>query len=384
MGDPMFTSLSLLVVAACYLIVDSTGPSLPRLDGITLSETPVNSSADGKPQPLIVGVPDSLDPSAPTPLLVGIHTWSADYRQMVEQFAPLCAQYGWLLVLPHFRGPNLDSNPCCTEASASLLAQRDVLDAVRYMQGAFTLDDTRLYLLGGSGGGHMSLMMAGKYPDLWAGVSAWCPVTDLRDWYEQGNTYAPHVAACCGGAPGDSPAVDFEYLRRSPRTFLINAANTNVQIAHGDKDPTISITQTWQTYETLRSLRHRTEFSSWSGGHDLLPDEGFAWLSRQVKPVAPPTEQHLVTDEAKWFFWLYVQPATALTLARCEAILEVGPPATLRLSGEHCALLRVCLRALSLPAPSAVLRGGVALNPDAYKLDGSILELPGGDYVITF
>ena len=53
------------------------------------------------------------------------------------------------------------SNPCCTEAGASLLAQRDVLDAVRYMQGAFTLDDTRLYLLGGSGGGHMSLMMAG-------------------------------------------------------------------------------------------------------------------------------------------------------------------------------------------------------------------------------
>lgn len=378
----MLTVLALLVLVALFTIVDAAGKSLPRIEGIDLSERQIQSSADGKLQSLIVGVPEGLDPAVPTPLLVGIHTWSADYRQMVPQFAPLCARYGWLMVLPDFRGPNLTTNACCAEACASLLAQRDVVDVVEHMENAFSIDQTRRYLIGGSGGGHMSLMMAGKYPELWAGVSAWCPVSDLRDWHAQGNAYAQHVVACCGGEPGASVEIDFEYLRRSPRTFLINAANTNVQISHGDKDPTISVTQTWQTYETLRPIRHRTEFSSWTGGHDLLPEQGFAWLSRQIKPATQPTEQHLATDEAKWFFWLYLEPSSPLTLARCEAVLE--DDSVLRVTMEACATARIRLAGLNLPAPTAVLRDG---QPVACSVEAGCLELPGGDktaYTIIF
>lgn len=334
-------------------IIDSSQSTLPSIPGFELTELTITAARDGQSQPLIVGVPASLD--GPAPLLVGIHTWSADYRQMVPQFAPLCARYGWLMVLPHFRGPNLSDNPHAGEAGGSLFAQHDVLDAVRAVQATQPVDTERLYLLGGSGGGHMSLLMAGKHPDLWAGVSAWCPVSDLRDWHAQGNTYAPHIEAVCGGAPGASEAVDFEYLRRSPRTFLTNAAHTAVQIAHGDKDPTIWVTQTWRTYEVLRPLPHRVEFRSWSGGHDLLPDEGFAWLSRQVKPREAPRRLELVTDEAQWLFWVYLQPSAPLTLARCEALAE-GNALRLRVEGSR--LTRVRLSDLGLPAPTALQRNG--------------------------
>ncbi|MEI6503387.1 MAG: hypothetical protein WCP21_20430, partial [Armatimonadota bacterium] len=91
-------------------IVDAAEAQLPHLPGLALCEARVTSSRDGTLQPLVVGVPEVGDTSTPRPLLVGLHTWSADYLQMVGQFAPLCAQYGWLMVLPHFRGPNLDTN----------------------------------------------------------------------------------------------------------------------------------------------------------------------------------------------------------------------------------------------------------------------------------
>ena len=373
-------------------IIDVSQAGLPQIPGLILSAATVASSLDQTPQPLLIGVPEALDPGVPTPLLVGLHTWSADYLQMVGQFAPLCAQYGWLMVLPHFRGPNLDTNPDAVQAGASLAAQRDVVDAVHHLQRHYAVDDTRLYLLGGSGGGHMALMMAGKYPDLWAGVSAWCPVTDLRDWYEQGNAYAPHLAAVCGGIPDASAAVDFEYLRRSPRTFLANAANTNLQIAHGDKDPVIWVTQTWQTYEVLRPWPHRAEFASWSGGHDLLPDRGFQWLAQQVKPLGPPLRQTVVSDEGKWYYWLYLQPAAPLTLARCEAAwtglpkLPDAPPPTLTLQVEHSAVTRLRLSDLGLGQPSGVTRQARPCTD--YHLDGGLLELPPAaertEYVFTF
>lgn len=371
----MLIVLAFLSVLALCTIIDASGSHLPIIDGLDLSEHAVKSSVDGKPQPLVVGVPEGLD-KATTPLLVGIHTWSADYRQTVAHFAPLCARYEWRMVLPHFRGPNLDSNPCCGEAAGSLLAQHDIVDAVRYMQGSYKIDNSRLYMIGGSGGGHMSLMMAGKHPDLWAAVSAWCPVSDLREWYEQGNAYAQHVAACCGGAPGASAQVDFEYLRRSPRTFLTNAANTNLQIAHGDKDPTISVDQTWRTYQVLRPIRHQTEFYSWTGGHDLVEEWGFEWLARQVKPVEPPTEQHIVTDEGKWYHWLYLEPDAPLTLARCEAVVEPGQPRTLRLRIEHSAATRVRLADLDVLALLRATRDGRTLAAGEYRVRDGVLDLP--------
>ncbi|MEI6503058.1 MAG: hypothetical protein WCP21_18770, partial [Armatimonadota bacterium] len=202
----------------------------------------------------------------------------------------------------------------------------------------------------------------------------------------QGNAYAPHVAAVCGGAPDASAEVAFEYRRRSPRTFLSNAAHTNLQIAHGDKDPTISVAQTWRTFEALRPLSHRAEFCSWSGGHDLLPERGFEWLARQVKLPGPPLQQTVVTDEGKWYYWLYLRPDAPLTLARCEAVYAPPPEATLTLRLEHSAVTRVQLGDLGLGWPSGVQRDGEDCAD--YHLDGRTLELPSAgertEYLITF
>ena len=350
-----------------------TEAALPPVEGLQLSEVAVRSTRDGPPQPLIIGVPDR--PSAsPTPLLVGLHTWSADYHQQVEAFGPLCAQYGWLMALPDFRGANLTSNPHARQAGGSILAQHDIVDAVATMRQQHEVDERRIYLIGGSGGGHMSLLMAGKHPDIWAGVSSWCPVTSLPEWHAQQNGYAVHCEAVCGGAPGESPAVDFEYERRSPRSFITNAAHTNVRISHGDKDRCIFIAQSWRTYEKLLDLPHRVEFYSWSGGHEIVNAWGFAWLGQQVKPAEAPRRQSVVTDEGKWYAWVYLEPDAPLTMATCEAVL--AEDGVLDLAVTHSALTQMRLADLPVGALAGAERDGEAVALETLPQDEGIVRLP--------
>lgn len=59
----------------------------------------------------------------------------------------------------------------------------------------------QIFLLGGSGGGHMALLLAAKAPVRWKGGSAWAPITDLAAWHHDKPVYVANLAACCGGNP---------------------------------------------------------------------------------------------------------------------------------------------------------------------------------------
>ena len=183
----------------------------------------VPSSKDGTLQKVIYWRPESAahDVAGPAvPLIVFLHSWSGGF----EQGPPWIAQakkMGWVLVAPDFRGPN--SRP---EACASDLASQDILDAVAYARRDARIDASRIYLVGGSGGGHMSLVMAARAPELWAGVSAWVPISDLAAWHAESkarkSNYDKMLEKSCGGAPG--PATEAEYRHRSPLFHLAAAA----------------------------------------------------------------------------------------------------------------------------------------------------------------
>jgi hypothetical protein len=57
--------------------------------------------------------------------------------------------------------------------------------------------------------------MAGRAPELWAGVSAWCPIHDLAQWHGETRSrklrYAEMLENVCGGPPGKDTAVDEQY-----------------------------------------------------------------------------------------------------------------------------------------------------------------------------
>jgi dienelactone hydrolase len=194
----------------------------------------IRSSSDGEQQPAWFLPPKS---GAAAPLVVHLHSWSAHYNTSNETDVAVqeCAARGWGFVSPEFRGPNNRPQAC-----GSRLAIQDVLDSVDYVRGKARIDAARIYLLGGSGGGHMTLMMAARAPHLWAAASAWVPISDLAAWYrfskQQGSRYWEMLERCCGGAPGASAEVDLEYRNRSPLFHLANAAGLPLSIEDGIHD----------------------------------------------------------------------------------------------------------------------------------------------------
>ena len=228
-------ALTTSLAVAVAIVALSSGAAEPRLDPARL--VGVTSSIDGSSRPCWFYAPETGDR---VPLVVGLHTWSESYRgtrhyAVVLDFA---VKNGWAMVGPDFRGPNDNPKACGSE-----LAVCDIVDAVSYAKAHASIDQDRVYIIGGSGGGHMSLLMAARCPELFAACVAFCPIADLAKWHadshggQKGRSirYAKMLENVCGGPPDASPN---EYAVRSPLTWLprAKAAKLPVYIATGIHD----------------------------------------------------------------------------------------------------------------------------------------------------
>ena len=323
----MKTVATLLSCVTLLAAEPAKRPSAEEMKAIALKmAVDVTSTKDGSPQKVVYYQPDSAAKNLAgpaVPLLVFLHSWSGGF----EQGPPWIAQakkLGWVLVAPDFRGPN--SRP---EACASDLASQDIIDAVEYAKAHARIDTNRIYLVGGSGGGHMSLVMAARVPGLWAGVSAWVPISDLTAWHAESsarkNNYAKMIEQCCGGKPG--PATEAEYRHRSPLFHLAAAKgvpldiNTGIHDGHTgsvpvshsllafnvlaapdkqvsvadidfmvreQKIPAALATETQidperQKATLFRRASGNARVTVFEGGHDSEPSAALEWLSRQRK-----------------------------------------------------------------------------------------------------
>jgi dipeptidyl aminopeptidase/acylaminoacyl peptidase len=304
-----------------------------ELEAATVS---IASSKDGTSQKMIFYAPPGAaigQKGEPLPLLVMLHTWSGRYDQGMNVL-PAVKRGKWIMVAPDFRGNNDNPQSCASE-----YAIQDVLDAVEYARKNARVDESKIYLLGLSGGGHMALMMAAKAPNLWAAVSSWVPISDLSRWHAEniikGKGYSKSMENVCGGPPGKTET-DSEYHARSPIFFLDAAKNLPLDInagihdghsgsvpishslrafnvlaaANGFKDRLISeddiafmtekekIPQTLENEKTKDSERGRAvlfrreagsvRITIFEGGHEGDNVAAFKWLARQKKgmPVA--------------------------------------------------------------------------------------------------
>lgn len=250
-----------------------------------MQELQITSSLDESQEPVLFA-----EGKAGAPLLVMLHSWSAD-RFNHEKHVALAQKRGWHLLLPEFRGPNLVNNPRRDEACASELAQQDILDAVNFVRENYQIGD-QIFLLGGSGGGHMSLMMAAAAPQLWTAVSSWCPITDLAKWRLQNPNYRQHIEACCGGVPEDSEEVAQQYAKRSPMSHVAQIAQATVYIHHGKNDPSVPASHTFELYQNifLNYPDAKVYGEIFPGGHDFYPERAVQWFESFITSDSQNTE----------------------------------------------------------------------------------------------
>ncbi|MBE6357409.1 MAG: hypothetical protein E7058_09945 [Lentisphaerae bacterium] len=265
--------------------------------------------------------------SEPRPLVVSLHTWSADMTQASTQFFARAAERNWHCIFPNFRGPNWT-----VEACGSDLVISDIASAVAYVKANYAVDENRVYLVGGSGGGHASLLMAALRPELWSAVSSWCPISDLVKWHKscrnspRESGYADDIEKACGGDPESDPAVFAEAMKRSSVTYLEKSAGKCiVDIGTGIHDGytgSVPVSHTLEAYNLLAAPEDRisqedieyivknqeipahlkfvgydpaygenrvlfrrvsgmVRVTVFEGGHNLLPGPAFGFLERQ-------------------------------------------------------------------------------------------------------
>ncbi|MBO5752017.1 MAG: prolyl oligopeptidase family serine peptidase [Kiritimatiellae bacterium] len=191
------------------------------------------SSADDTLQPFYWYDPGV---SEKVPLVIALHSWGAsvNWSTPATTTQPYCEKNGWAMLYPNFRGGNMRPEACGSD-----LAVNDILDLIKWAQNERAIDSERIYIIGGSGGGHFALLMAGRHPEVFAASVAFCPITDLARWHADStlrkNNYAANIVAACGGEP--SPT-NKEYAARSPLTHLPAArqAGTPIYVATGIHD----------------------------------------------------------------------------------------------------------------------------------------------------
>ena len=210
------------------------------------------------------------------PLLVGLHTWSFDRFNQINNMLPLAEKHDFNLLLPNFRGPNVPSNPQCKKACGSDFAVQDVKDAIDYCIQNFGVDKSNIFLLGASGGGQMALLTASRFPELFVCVGAFVPVCNLVEW-QKNSPYKPHVIACCGD--------EEEMARRSPVSYIDGLSKANLKIFHGKHDDVVPRAQSLELYSKLveKYPDAKAYLDIFDGGHSMDMVLAEHWIISQYQ-----------------------------------------------------------------------------------------------------
>ena len=212
-------------------------------------------SFDNTQQPALILEAKSKEPR---PLFVTLHTWSANYKQC-QGYARHLVKHDVYMIAPNFRGKNTVGNKLSMGSDAAI---SDILDAVKYMQKNYNIDNNRIYLIGGSGGGFMSLLTSSRSRDIWAAVSSWCPISDIVKWHEY---YSPKPGTAKGygihiekniGSPQTDEKAKAEAIHRSPVTHL-EGVSYPLDISHGILDKVVPVEHALWAFNKVAAPKDR-------------------------------------------------------------------------------------------------------------------------------
>ncbi|MBU0607936.1 MAG: alpha/beta hydrolase [Armatimonadetes bacterium] len=266
----MHTVLPLLILLLCLASLAPAAPlPVPRRETFACT-------LDGSKWPYLV-----QDPPGPAQgILINLHGHYADETQMMTEgiyedaFGKLrreCLRRNWAYVCTWYGG-NSWMGP---------VAEAGMVDLVGVLGQRWP--GVPVYLQGGSMGGTSVLILALRQPQLFAGVVARCPASDIEAYYDWALARAPQHATL----RNITDAIRIHYtadghdLREElqARSVLQHAERLTmpVQLCHGAADALIPVDWARELAEKLKGLGRRVQYQEIPGGGHDSPVIGVDW-----------------------------------------------------------------------------------------------------------
>ena len=168
-----FEALENLKLGKISYAGEKDGFKWPYDDRRTYYEFGMDALNDGSPQPFLVEVPPNYDPAKKWPVLLYLHGYHGSVDMIKKWDSSAVAkdarELGYLVLAPHGR----------SETDFLCVGETDVLQAFEEFKRYYSVDEDRVYLIGGSMGGYGGLNLAFHYPHLWAAVAAFTASGDM-------------------------------------------------------------------------------------------------------------------------------------------------------------------------------------------------------------
>jgi dipeptidyl aminopeptidase/acylaminoacyl peptidase len=140
-----------------------------------------------------------------------------------------------------------------------------------------------ILIFGGSFGGYLTLLAAGKQPDLWAGAMAFIAIGDLVATYEEMSpALRGALTAWMRGTPAERPSA---YAASSPITYAEWVA-APVLVIQGRNDSRTTAGQLIKYEQRLRALGKEIEVDWFDAGHQSIGPQLWVRFQERVMVFA--------------------------------------------------------------------------------------------------
>ena len=222
---------------------------------------------NGLPRPAIVLLPAQYGPmhrTPPLPVVISPHGRGVRARGNAKLWSDLPARGGFAVICPGGMGRRLPLHSWGYRGQIDDLARMASIaeGALPWLQ----TDKSKIYAVGGSMGGHETLLLLGQHPNLLAGAIAIDPVTNFYRRYEdfgrslRTRGLQPLARVEVGGTPKTNPT---GYVLRSPTHWLPQIAKSGVPLqlwwSLADAIVVDQVHQSAHFYEELLKRKPRTK-----------------------------------------------------------------------------------------------------------------------------
>lgn len=243
--------------------------------GLSKAEAVRWTSPDGLEIEGLLYLPHQLEPGK-HPLLLHVHGGPiSQYNQRWDPTVQYFVQQGWIVIEPNFRG-STGYGRAFRDKLTGAWGQEDMLDnigAIEYLRQRGLIDPTRVVAWGGSGGGYATMLLLGKWAELFKAGVALVGVSNFMSFQEQTDRIARYLIQDLLGHRADNFAL---YEERSPVSYAAQIKSP-LMILMGDADFRVPAVQGEEMVAALKAAgKTDFEYISYAG-------EGHGW--RNVETI---------------------------------------------------------------------------------------------------